>query len=77
VAAVHRIFIAGGFLCALLYALFEARAWSRSGAPAAAARAALALAAAGAIAVYFRSLRGLNAKLAPPDTDDAERPRRS
>lgn len=73
VAAVHRVLIASGLGCALVYALWEARSWLRDGGAGAALRAAAALVVAGGVAAYFRSLRGLDAKLTPPDDDAGRR----
>jgi len=67
VAAVHRILIVAGLLCALFYAAWELRHLAATGEALAAVRAAAALAAALAIAIYLRSLRGLRAKLTPRD----------
>jgi len=72
-AAVHRIFIAAALLCTLVYAAWELRELGRTGEIAAAARAGIALAVSAALGAYFRSLRGLRAKLTPPEEEDAER----
>ena len=66
VAAVHRILIVTALAGALVYALWELRE-ARAGDGGAALRAALAFAVCAGITLYLRSLRGLRAKLTPPD----------
>jgi hypothetical protein len=73
VAPAHRLLILSAIVCALVYAVFEARAFGRTGAASAALRAGLALVAAGALGVYLRSLRGLAARLTPRDSEPRER----
>ena len=67
VAGAHRLLIASALACAILYGLWEARAWTRGAGGGAALRAAAALAVAVGVAAYFRSLRGLDAKLTARD----------
>jgi hypothetical protein len=76
VAAVHRILIATALGCALAYAAWEFGHWARTSEPAALARAALALVVTVGIGVYFRSLRGLRAKLTPSTDERGDHPRR-
>jgi len=67
VAAVHRLFIAAAFACALFYALWELRGFAASGERAAMLRGVLALVVSAGIGLYMRSLRGLAAKLTARD----------
>jgi hypothetical protein len=74
VAVVHRIFIVSSLACALVYAAWEAREYTRTGEDLGLMRAGLALVAAVAIAVYLRGLRHLRAKLTPPPGPDSSAP---
>jgi hypothetical protein len=67
VAAVHRITIFTALVGALVFAAWEVREYARTDATGAAVAAALAFSVAAGIAVYFRSLRGLGAKLSARD----------
>jgi hypothetical protein len=67
VAAVHRLLVVSALLCALVYGAWELRQYGRTGDRAAPLRAAAAFVVAAGIAVYLRRLRGLRAKLTPPD----------
>jgi len=65
VAAVHRILIVAGLLCALFYAGWEALRFMDTGESFGVVRAGMAFLVAIGIAIYLRSLRGLGAKLTP------------
>src|SRR2546428_13382926 len=67
VAAVHRIFIVTALLCALAYAAWELREMARTGEALAGVRGALAVLVAAGTGFYLRSLRGLGARLTPPE----------
>jgi hypothetical protein len=67
VAAMHRLFIATALAGALVYALWELREFGRGAGGGAMLRAAVAFLVCIGIGAYFRSLRGLRAKLTPRD----------
>jgi hypothetical protein len=67
VAAFHRILIVTALAGALVFALWELREAARGGGTGAVLAAVVAFAVSGVILVYLRSLRGLGAKLTPPD----------
>ena len=67
VAAVHRILIVAGLLCALFYAGWEALRYVDTRETLGLLRAGTAFLVTIAIGVYLRSLRGLGAKLTPRD----------
>lgn len=66
VAWVHRLLIVTALVAAVVYCLWEVRAWAR-GTPGSPLAATLALLAAVALAAYLRSLRTLRARLTPRD----------
>jgi hypothetical protein len=72
---VHRILIVTALAGALVYAAWEFREWRRTGSAGAATVAALALVASAGLGVYLRSLRGLRAKLTPPEHEGPARGR--
>jgi hypothetical protein len=65
VAAVHRILIVTALVGAIVFAGWEVREFFRDGGTGAAVGAVIAFGVACGIAVYFRSLRNLGAKLSP------------